>query len=86
MVLVGNRECNTERGFKNQLYIELGLIPYPPGGDFGPEHYRIIAHELRLILSNCLERKCPGIENVEQARGRTGVGVSKPFKDQLCQL
>jgi hypothetical protein len=22
--LVGNRECNTERGFKNQLYIELG--------------------------------------------------------------
>ena len=25
MVLVGNRECNTKRGFKNQLYIELGL-------------------------------------------------------------
>ena len=23
--LVGNRECNTERSFKNQLYIELGL-------------------------------------------------------------
>ena len=23
--LVGNRECNTERGFKNQLYIELGV-------------------------------------------------------------
>ena len=23
--LVGNRECNRERGFKNQLYIELGL-------------------------------------------------------------
>ena len=23
--LVGNRECNTERGYKNQLYIELGL-------------------------------------------------------------
>ena len=22
--LVGNRECNKERGFKNQLYIELG--------------------------------------------------------------
>ena len=22
--MVGNRECNTERGFKNQLYIELG--------------------------------------------------------------
>ena len=22
--LIGNRECNTERGFKNQLYIELG--------------------------------------------------------------
>ena len=27
MVLVGNRECNTERGFKNQLYIKLGLEP-----------------------------------------------------------
>ena len=25
VVLVGNRECNTERGFKNQLYIELGV-------------------------------------------------------------
>ena len=25
--LVGNRECNTERGFKNQLYIELGTKP-----------------------------------------------------------
>ena len=23
--LVGNRECNTVRGFKNQLYIELGI-------------------------------------------------------------
>ena len=23
--LVGNLECNTEKGFKNQLYIELGL-------------------------------------------------------------
>ena len=23
--MVGNRECNTERGFKNQLYIELGF-------------------------------------------------------------
>ena len=23
--LVGNIECNTERGFKNQLYIELGV-------------------------------------------------------------
>ena len=27
MVLVGNREYNTERGFKNQLHIELGLKP-----------------------------------------------------------
>jgi hypothetical protein len=26
--LVRNRECNTERGFKNQLIIELGLINY----------------------------------------------------------
>ena len=25
--MVGNRECNTERGFKNQLYIELGFYP-----------------------------------------------------------
>ena len=25
--LVGNHECNTERGFKNQLYIELGRQP-----------------------------------------------------------
>ena len=24
--MVGNRECNTERGFKNQLYIELGCL------------------------------------------------------------
>ena len=24
--LGGNRECNTERGFKNQLYIELGVV------------------------------------------------------------
>ena len=23
--LVGNLECNTERGFKNQLYIELSM-------------------------------------------------------------
>ena len=27
MFLVGNCECNTERGFKNQLYIELGMQP-----------------------------------------------------------
>ena len=26
VVLVGNRECNTKRGFKNQLYIELGVL------------------------------------------------------------
>ena len=26
--MVGNRECNTERGFKNQLYIELGIRLY----------------------------------------------------------
>jgi len=26
--LVGNRECNTKRGFKNQLYIELGINLY----------------------------------------------------------
>ena len=26
--LVRNGEYNTERGFKNQLYIELGLRPY----------------------------------------------------------
>ena len=28
MVLVGNCECNTERGFKNQLYIELGMARF----------------------------------------------------------
>ena len=28
--LVGNRECNTERDFKNQLYIELGCIHFDP--------------------------------------------------------
>ena len=27
--LVKNRECNTERGFKNQLYIELGFYINP---------------------------------------------------------
>ena len=25
--MVGNHECNTERGFKNQLYLEQGLNP-----------------------------------------------------------
>ena len=25
--VVGDRECNAERGFKNQLYIELGVLP-----------------------------------------------------------
>ena len=29
--MVGNRECNTERGFKNQLYIELGTALYTRG-------------------------------------------------------
>ena len=29
--LVGNRECNTESGFKNQLYIELGWKPHYEG-------------------------------------------------------
>ena len=34
--MVGNRECNTERGFKNQLYIELG---YKPWAIMSPEWY-----------------------------------------------
>ena len=31
--MVGNPECNKERGFKNQLYIELGFKPmhWAPG-------------------------------------------------------
>ena len=32
--LVGNRECNTERGFKNQLYIELGYVALGSSGRF----------------------------------------------------
>jgi hypothetical protein len=31
VVLVGNSECNTERSFKNQLYIELGVALYGAG-------------------------------------------------------
>jgi hypothetical protein len=30
VVLVVNLECNTERGFKNQLYIELGVYNFAP--------------------------------------------------------
>ena len=26
--MVGNRECNTERGFKNQLYIERAKLTF----------------------------------------------------------
>ena len=35
MVLIGNSECNKERGFKNQLYIELGIQEYDLRTCFG---------------------------------------------------
>ena len=64
--LVGNRECNTDRGFKNQLYIELGgwslsklkltftYHIFGSDGDFvGTFFTKAVVNVIKTVIKNC---------------------------------
>ena len=56
--MVGNRECNTERGFKNQLYIELGFFLKQvriPDSESSKTQFGLISDELQKQLRDILQ-------------------------------